>query len=146
MHIDYYAEAAVFGLNFEITAACDLADFCSNFDAQRDGLWLGLVDGRIDASIAIDGRGPAEGGAHLRWFVASEHVRGSGLGTQWLRSALDFCDGGRHPNLVLWTFDRLPAARHSYEKHGFALRLEQVGIQWGRPFNEQRFERGQPSA
>jgi len=39
----------------------------------------------------IDGAHAARDGAHLRWFIVSDAVRGSGVGNRLLGSATDFC-------------------------------------------------------
>ena len=141
LHAHFYAAHAGFGLYFESRVARELAAFCERYDASRDGLWLALVDGQAEGAIAIDGAHADTEGAHLRWFIASERLRGSGFGTQLLSWALAFCDARGYGKTYLWTFDRLQAARHLCEKHGFRLVQQQPGRQWGSEVLEQRFER-----
>jgi GNAT superfamily N-acetyltransferase len=126
---------------FESRVARELAAFCERYDEARDGLWLALVDGRIEGAIAIDGQHADTEGAHLRWFITSDRLRGSGAGSRLLDRALTFCDERRYPKTTLWTFEGLQAARHLYEKHGFRLVHQQPGRQWGAEVLEQRFER-----
>jgi GNAT superfamily N-acetyltransferase len=121
--------------------ARELAEFCERYDESRDGLWLLLQDGRVEGSIAIDGARAAAQGAHLRWFITSDRVRGTGSGTALLSAAMAFCQSRHHQHVYLWTFEGLHAARHLYEKFGFTLAHQQPGTQWGRQVNEQRFER-----
>lgn len=147
MHGEFYAAAAGFGVDFEAKVATELSDFCRRLaDGRegRDGLWLALDGDRIEGSIAIDGLHAAEEGAHLRWFIASEAARGSGVGRALLGEALAFCDALGYGRTFLWTFDALHAARHLYERHGFALARTQRGAQWGREVNEQLFVRPAP--
>jgi len=141
MHARYYAAHAGFGPFFESRVARELAVFCERYDEHRDGLWLAVLDGQIEAAIAIDGLHADTDGAHLRWFIASDRLRGSGTGQRLLTGALEFCDARGYPKTYLWTFDGLPAARHLYEKHGFRLLHELQGRQWGSEVLEQRFER-----
>ena len=141
MHARYYSALVGFGLPFEAKVARELAEFCERYDAGRDGLWLLLQDGRIEGAIAIDGSKAAEQGAHLRWFITSDTVRGTGAGTALLSAAMAFCQAQGYQRTYLWTFDGLPAARHLYEKFGFGLVYQQPGSQWGREVTEQRFER-----
>lgn len=143
LHAHYYARQAGFGLAFEARVARELTDFCERFDPARDGLWLVEQDGRIEGSIAIDGRqGHDEAaGAHLRWFIVSEALRGQGTGRVLLRAATDFVDAQGYGRTVLDTFEGLDAARHLYEAAGFRLIHQAAGAQWGRVVNEQRFER-----
>lgn len=141
LHAGYYSALVGFGLPFEAKVARELADFCEHYDPQRDGLWLALHAGHIEASIAIDGTHAQQDGAHLRWFIASDVMRGSGVGTALLTAAMAFCDARHYRRTYLWTFEGLGAARHLYEKFGFRLAHAQRGAQWGVEVNEQRFER-----
>lgn len=140
LHADYYAKHAGFGLYFEAKVASELIAFLQAYDDARDGLWLVLADGEIEGSIAIDGSHSATEGAHLRWFILSERLRGSGCGKQLLQAALDSCKEKSWDRTYLWTFEGLHAARHLYEKFGFRLKKEQRGVQWGKEVNEQLFE------
>ena len=140
LHASYYHRTAGFGLSFESKVARELADFCERYVAGRDGLWLALADGRVEGSIAIDGAHAARDGAHLRWFIVSDAVRGRGIGGGLLDSAMAFCRTRGYDRVYLWTFEGLDAARHLYEKAGFRLAQQQRGRQWGAEVNEQRFE------
>lgn len=141
LHAAFYAPNSGFGVDFEAKVATELADFCQRMQPERDGLWLAIESGEILGSIAIDGSRADAKGAHLRWFIVSDRLRGSGCGNQLLSAAMAFCRSRRYDSVHLWTFDQLQAARHLYEKHGFALAKEQVGSQWGKPVNEQLFVR-----
>lgn len=145
LHAEYYSVASGFGVDFEAKVARELAAFCLAYQSARDGLWLALVDGRVEGSIVIDGAHAAEDGAHLRWFIVSDALRGSGAGRALLRAALAFTDA-RYQRSYLWTFAGLKAARHLYEAHGFRLAQARPGAQWGKLVDEQRFERERPAA
>ena len=140
LHAAFYHRHAGFGLQFERKVACELADFLGRHDASRDRLWLVVADGYIEGSIVIDGIHADDEGAHLRWFILSDRLRGSGVGNTLVAAAVDFCRTRRYRKAYLWTFEGLHAARHLYEKHGFRLTLQQRGAQWGSEVNEQRFE------
>ncbi len=141
LHADYYARHWGFGTAFERTVAQDMAEFLGRYDAGRDGLWHLARDGRIEAAIAIDGIAVADAGAHLRWFIASDALRGSGAGRRLLACALAFCDRQRYPQTYLWTFRGLEQARHLYEQAGFTLAGEASGSRWGSEVVEQRWVR-----
>lgn len=142
LHARYYQARAGFGVRFESRVARELAAFCEGYDPGRDGLWLAVQDGRIEGSIAIDGSRAGEDGAHLRWFIASDAIRGTGVGNALLASAMAFCRSSGYDRVHLWTFEGLDAARHLYEKAGFRLAFQQRGSQWGTEVHEQRFEFG----
>jgi GNAT superfamily N-acetyltransferase len=140
LHATYYHRNVGFGVYFESRVARELARFCESYAEERDGLWLALADASVEGSIAIDGSHADVDGAHLRWFIASDKVRGTGVGNALLAAALDFCRSRRYDRIHLSTFEGLSAARHLYEKFGFRLTHEEHGTQWGREVREQRFE------
>jgi GNAT superfamily N-acetyltransferase len=141
LHADYYGKHAGFGVMFEAKIARELAAFCERYDDQRDGLWLANYAGIIQGALAIDGLHAESEGAHLRWFITSDEVRGSGIGTRLLEAAMEFCRLRGYVRVYLWTFDGLAAARHLYEKFDFQLVHQQRGSQWGAEVTEQRFEK-----
>lgn len=142
LHAAYYAGASGFGMPFELKVARGLCEFCADYTPGRDGLWTACVNGEIHGSVAIDGAKAATQGAHLRWFIMSDAMRGQGLGGQLLEAALAFADRARYRRVFLNTFAGLDAARHLYEKHGFHLVHEEPGNQWGLLVTEQTFVRG----
>jgi len=119
LHGTYYEQHADFGLYFESKVACELSEFLRRYDSTRDGIWLALSHGRIEGSIVIDGVEADTEGAHLRWFIVSDSLRGNGVGSKLITIALDFCRMRQYKKIYLWTFEGLNAARHLYEKHGF---------------------------
>jgi RimJ/RimL family protein N-acetyltransferase len=139
LHGAYYHQHAGFGVFFEARVARELAEFMQRYDDQRDGAWFVVVDGRVEGSIVIDGVDAAANGAHLRWFIMSERLRGTGSGNALLGAAIDFCRARGYRHIHLETFEGLQAARHLYEKHGFRLTRQQPGVQWGAEVNEQTF-------
>jgi GNAT superfamily N-acetyltransferase len=140
LHGVYYARHWNFGLFFEAKVATELAGFLQRFDAARDGFWTAQTDNRIEGGIALDASRAAEDGAHLRWFIVSDAVRGRGTGRALLEPAMDLCRERRYPKVYLWTFAGLDAARHLYESVGFRLLRQQSGEQWGTRVEEQYFE------
>jgi GNAT superfamily N-acetyltransferase len=140
LHSTYYSREAGFGLFFEAKVATEFSRFLEGYDEARDRLTLALADGRVEGSIAIDGSRAAEQGAHLRWFIVSDELRGQGVGQLLIESAIGFCRERGYESVYLWTFRGLEAARHVYERNGFALAEQHAGTQWGREVEEQRYE------
>lgn len=145
LHGIYYHDHWRFGLFFEAKVAVELSEFLKRYDERRDGFWTASVDGRTEGSITIDGIHAENKGAHLRWFIVSDALRGKGLGGQLINTAVGFCRREGYRKIYLWTFEGLGAARHLYEKAGFRLVEERRGAQWGREVNEQRFECSLPA-
>ncbi len=139
LHSRYYAKHWNFGAVFEVKVATELADFMSGYDATRDGFWFVEIDGRLEGTITIDGNHAADEGAHLRWFILSDRLRGQGVGRRLLSKAVSFCLEKNYPQIYLWTFAGLHAARSLYEEVGFTLAHEQAGQQWGTEVTEQKF-------
>ena len=139
LHASYYSRNWDFGLYFEAKVATELAAFLRRYDPARDGFWTVLKDAGVEGSIAIDAADAAGAGAHLRWFILSDALRGAGCGNQLMRAAIEHCRQRGYARVYLWTFRGLDAARHLYEKSGFRLVEELEGEQWGRRVQEQRY-------
>ena len=147
LHALYYSREWGFGLGFEALVAAGLAEFLQRLDPARDGFWTLSRAGQVMGCVAIDaskgggkdGGGAEAHGAHLRWFILDEELRGQGLGDRLLRQAVAFCRACGHPSVYLWTFQGLGAARHLYEKHGFCLVEQRQGSQWKTVVLEQKF-------
>lgn len=107
LHAHYYNKLVGFGLSFESKVARELSEFCEQYVENRDRLWLGIQDGQIEGSIAIDGSHAERDGAHLRWFIVSDKVRGKGVGTSLISSATEFCKSRQYDRVYLWTFEGL---------------------------------------
>ncbi len=136
----YYHDNWGFGVVFEAKAAADLADFLCHYDEVRDGFWTVWMNGQIEGHISIDGRHAGDKGAHLRYFIVSDAIRGKGIGNELMKTAMAFCEKADYKHVFLWTFEGLHAARHLYEKYGFRLTEQRIGTQWGKEVNEQRLE------
>ncbi|OWY31105.1 GNAT family N-acetyltransferase [Herbaspirillum robiniae] len=140
LHAAYFTENWSFGVYFEAKVATELSAFLSRYDDLRDGFWTATVHGRIEGSLTIDGQHAREQGACLRWFIASDKLRGQGVGDALIAEAKQFCRDCGYPSIYLWTFEGLHAAHHLYRKHGFSLVEERIGSRWGVKVNEQRYE------
>jgi len=140
LHGAYYHVHWNFGLFFEAKVAVELSEFLKQYDTNRDGMWTATVDNRVEASIIIDGIHAQTKGAHLRWFISSDNLRGKGTGRVLIEKAIRFCHQKKYKKVYLWTFEGLDAARHLYEDAGFEMVKQQSGVQWGTEVNEQYFE------
>ncbi len=146
LHAHYYAQHAGFGLEFEAKVARELTDFMLRYQAPQDLALFAVHEDKVQASIVIDGSHDARKGAHLRWFIVSDALRGQGVGAQLLNAAMQFVDERAFLNTYLWTFAGLDAARTLYLRHDFELVSEETGLQWGKAVKEQRYERARPAS
>ena len=144
MHARYYARTAGFGHFFEAKVASGMAEFVGRLNNPMNRLWFAVSEGKIVATVAIDGEDFGNNIAHLRWFIVDDELRGSGIGRRLLKEAISFCDQQQFSEIQLWTFKGLDAARRLYEEAGFVLLEELPGRQWGEEVVEQRFSRPNP--
>lgn len=144
MHAEHYARTAGFGQPFEAMVASGLAEFSGRLDRPGNAVWRAMRGERMVGMVAIDGEDLGPGIGHLRWFIVDAEARGRGVGRELLAAAVGFADERGFPEIRLWTFRGLDAARHLYEAAGFALAEERPGRQWGAEVMEQRFVRTKP--
>ncbi len=138
-HINYYTQEWGFGLPFETKVAMECAGFFQRYDEQLDRAWLVIRDGEVEGSLILDHdkAGERHDGLHLRWFIMSQRLRGSGCGRALMQKAADFADETSGGKVWLTTFRGLGAARQLYEDYGFQLASETEGETWGRTVHEQ---------
>ena len=138
-HATYYHQTWGFDDSFETQVGRELSDFIARFDPLRDGFWAATVAGNFAGSLAIDGYPTETVGARLRWFIVPPAYQGNGIGQALMATAMEFCRSSPYPQIYLWTFEGLDAARALYERHGFQLTTEHRVRQWGQHLNEQQF-------
>lgn len=141
MHGSYYLREWGMGDFFRDKVAADLAGFRAALPHPDCAIWFARRNGRVVGSVAIDGRAARAMGAHLRWFIVDDGLRGGGVGARLLDAALAFCAERRFDSVYLWTFAGLDAARRLYESRGFRLVEECEARTWGARLVEQRFVR-----
>lgn len=127
MHAIFYSRHAGFGSFFECQVASGMAEFLQRQDQPRNRIWSAIKNGHVVGTITIDGDDLKRNAGHLRWFIVDGACRGSGTGKRLLAEALSFCDEVAFPEVELWTFAGLDAARHLYERAGFQLLEERNG-------------------
>lgn len=140
LHMRYYAPVWGLDRNFETKIAAELSEFLARHDPGRD-LFLSAYDrqGAMQASITIDGLHGRDEGAHLRWFIISDSLRGQGIGRPLFEQSLEFCRERGYRRVTLTTFAGLEAARHLYESTGFVLVKEIAEDRWQSGVTEQHF-------
>ena len=143
LHMRYYAPVWGLDCSFETKIAAELSEFLARHDPARD-LFLSAYDpqGAMQASITIDGLHGEDAGAHLRWFIIADALRGQGIGRPLLEHAIDFCRARGYGRVTLTTFAGLEAARHLYESIGFVLTKEIAEDRWQSGVTEQHFALG----
>ena len=140
LHAVYYHEHWGFDVSFETQVGRELSIFVSEFDADRDGLWVATANGNFAGAVAIDGSHAKTDGARLRWFIVDPKFQGAGLGNRLIARAVHFCKQKGYPKIFLWTFEGLDPARRLYERFDFRFCETHEVDQWGQTINEQKFE------
>lgn len=140
LHAVYYHEHWGFDASFETQVGQELSIFVSEFDDERDGLWVATANDKFAGAVAIDGQHAMTDGARLRWFFVDPQFQDAGLGNRLISRAIQFCRDKNYSKIFLWTFEGLDAARRLYERQNFRLRETHEVDQWGQRITEQKFE------
>lgn len=121
LHADYYYPQWGLGRSLEADIAKGLGSFMLRYDERLDGIWTVSQQGQVQVAIVIDGSGEAVGEARLRFFIASDALRGQGVGRKLMQTAIDFCDEKRFARVYLKTLAGLESACHLYAAFGFVV-------------------------
>ncbi len=140
LHALYYSREWNFGSFFETKVATELSSFINRYDESKDCIWSLIIDGTLEGSITIDSSSEDSNIVHLRWFIVSDKIKGTGAGKHLMSKAVDFCNLLSFNKVYLWTFQGLEPAKHLYQKFGFKLVEELNGSQWGTTVTEQKYE------
>jgi DNA-binding MarR family transcriptional regulator/GNAT superfamily N-acetyltransferase len=135
--------AAEFGwdASFEAVCAVILAEYTTKRDAAPDRTagWIAEVDGVSAGSIFCVP--DSETTARLRLLLVEPWARGLGLGATLVGECLRFAREAEYSDIVLWTYDRLAAARRIYLAAGFALVSEEHDDAFGHRMMSQAWSR-----
>lgn len=141
MHMRYYSRTVGFGVSFETQLATGLGELLNRLESPRNEVWVATDGMKIFGTIFVDGEGLGENKAHLRAFIVDDALRGRGFGRRLIEKAMDFVDEQEFPEIHLYTFKGLDAARRLYESFGFTLAGEALGNKWGKEMMIQHFTR-----
>jgi molybdopterin-guanine dinucleotide biosynthesis protein A/predicted GNAT family acetyltransferase len=85
--------------------------------AVYEALWVALVGDDVVGSVALRRLGPRQ--VELKRMYLRPQLRGRGVGRKLLQMALAWAREHRIERISLDTTERMQAARHLYEAHGF---------------------------
>ena len=137
-HGEQYAREFGWDLTFEALVAQIVGDFGAQHDPVRERGWIAERDGERVGCVFCVARDRHT--AKLRILLVAPAARGCGLGTDLVRTCVEFARQAGYRRLRLWTNDVLVAARRIYEAAGFHLESEDrhssfghdlVGQIWG---------------
>lgn len=138
MHGMIYSKENNFGLSFEAYVAKGLYDFCQNYDAELDRVWLAEHDERTVGFLLLMHR--ENNAAQLRYFLLDPGYRGIGLGKKLICLFMDFLKARGYKSCYLWTTNEQDTAISMYKKLGFILTEEVESAAFGKLLREQRYE------
>jgi DNA-binding MarR family transcriptional regulator/GNAT superfamily N-acetyltransferase len=126
-HGALYAAEYRWDTTFEALVARIVADFVDRLDPAREACWIAERDGaNVGCVFLVQARddvtgAPVDGAAQLRLLLVEPAARGLGLGGRLVQECTDFARRAGYRRIRLWTNSILGAARHLYERAGYAL-------------------------
>jgi GNAT superfamily N-acetyltransferase len=106
---------------------------------QSERIWIAERGGAFAGCIGVVRA--EEGIAQLRWFLVEPEARGMGIGKLLMQKVLDHCGQLGYEQIILWTVNKLPAARAIYERYGFRLtEMHAEKALWGQKLIEERWD------
>ena len=133
----YYKECG-YGLRFESYVAQGLCEFYTNYNADRDCVWICEKDDNIIGSLVLMHRD--DNMAQLRYFLLLQQYRSIGLGGHLFQLFMEQLHQKKYRGAYLHTTDELQAAASLYKGVGFQLVQEIDSAIFDKPVKEQRYE------
>lgn len=137
LHGLLYKKEYGYELKFEAYVAQGIYEFYSQYNPEKDRVWVCEHRGKIIGFMLLMNRGKA---AQLRYFLFEPEYRGIGLGKKLMNLYMEFLRAGNYESSYLLTTDELPAAASLYMRHGFKLTKSKKSDAFGKPVVEQRYE------
>jgi ribosomal protein S18 acetylase RimI-like enzyme len=137
LHGLLYKKEYGYELKFEAYVAQGIYEFYSQYDPEKERVWVCEHHGKMIGFMLLMNRGKA---AQLRYFLFEPAYRGIGLGKKLMSLYMEFLKECKYESSYLLTTDELPAAASLYIRHGFKLIESKKSDAFGKPVNEQRYE------
>lgn len=137
LHGMIYHKEQQHGISFESYVAGGFHEFYSNYDLERERVWICEHHKNIVGFLLLKDRGDA---AQLRYYLILPEYRGIGLGNKLMQLYLKFMKECGYRSSYLWTTHELEAAAHLYKKYGFRLTEEKKSTAFGKELREQRYD------
>lgn len=118
-HGEIYSREYGWGPKLVSITARICADFLDRFDPEKERCWIAERDGVRLGSVFLVNEG--EGVARLRLLLLDPAARGAGVGSRLVESCVAFAREAGYREIILWTHQKLTAARAIYAATGFKL-------------------------
>ncbi len=140
-HATIYAAEFGWDESFEALCARIIAEYTDLRHAHpdRSAGWIAEVDGVPAGSVFCVP--DSETTARLRLLLVEPGARGLGLGAKLVAQCLTFARETGYDDITLWTYDRLAAARKTYQAAGFTLTSEYSDDAFGHQMMSQTWSR-----
>ncbi|KAI0197012.1 acyl-CoA N-acyltransferase [Astrocystis sublimbata] len=142
-HGHIYSRDYGWGPSFESGTARLVADFLDNHDPTRERVFVAqrIETAEFLGSIALFKHKTEANVAHLRLLLVTHAARGLGLGSELVRTCVEYARNCGYAKIVLWTFSVLEGARKLYRRAGFEmLKAYEVSDWWGTRLVEELWE------
>lgn len=138
LHGAIYGKEYHFSSDFEKYVIKTFYDFLEKHSPENDRIWMAEYNNKIVGCVAIVHQPNEE--AQLRWFLLDPAFRGLGIGKRLLTDAVDFCKEKKFKNVFLLTTSLQDKALQMYKMAGFELTMSEEVQEWGKTFNEERYD------
>lgn len=109
------------------------------FEAEIEKIWIAEIGGQFAGCIGLVNDDKQVG--QLRWFLVNPVFQKRGVGTQLIKSIVDFCKEHNYERIFLWTVSDMLIARPLYEKFGFKMtEVKEEQLLWGQKLVEERWD------
>lgn len=129
-----YEQEYGFGDDYEAVVSAVVADYISDYNADKEKCWIAEYEGEVVGSIfCVDAGNDV---AKLRLLYVDPIARGMGLGGKLIDEVIKFARKKAYKKIEFWTVDGLDAALHLYAKAGFAYVSSQAQTEFATHLND----------
>ena len=137
LHGRIYDKENQFGLGFESYVLEGLGEFGTQYDPEKDRVWVCERGPEKVGFLVGMHRGEA---LQLRYFILLPEYRGMGLGKRLMDLFMEYVRERGYSRAYLWTTNEQYAAVSLYTRYGFRSVEEKQSMAFGKPLIERRYE------